>query len=182
MSMKKIIFVMTIVFLLNLTLASAISQQEINEAKSLIETKADCKDLSDSQLEIIGEYYMEQMHPGEAHELMHKMMGLEEGSEAEKQVHINMARRLYCNENFGGIGSGGMGGMMRYGHGYQTSWDIFSLLLWTSVIVLIIWLAYKYTTEKKSENDTPMEILKKRFANGEITREEFEKMKKVIKE
>ena len=38
------------------------------------------------------------MHPGESHEIMDKMMD-GEGSEALRQVHINMARRLYCNEN-----------------------------------------------------------------------------------
>src|SRR3989338_8893174 len=106
--MKTIIFVMAVILLLNLSLVSAITQQEINEAKSLIDSKADCKSLSDSQLEIIGEYYMEQMHPREAHELMHQMMGLTEGSKAEEQFHINMAKRLYCNEN-GYIGYGMMG-------------------------------------------------------------------------
>ena len=111
--MRKIIFVAIVALLLNLSLVNAITQQEISEAKSLIDSKADCKSLSNSQLEIIGEYYMEQMHPGEAHELMHKMMGLEEGSEAEEQFHINMAKTMYCNENtmMGGAGSGMMGMM-----------------------------------------------------------------------
>ncbi len=92
--MKKIIiiFVMIVALLLNLSLVNAVTQQEISETKSLIDSKANCKSLSDSQLEIIGEYYMEQMHPGESHELMHKMMGLKEGSEAEKQFHIDMGK------------------------------------------------------------------------------------------
>src|SRR3989338_11379053 len=111
--MKKIISAMIVVFLLSFGLVNAITQQEINEAKSLIDSKADCKSLSDSQLEIIGEYYMEQMHPGESHELMHKMMGIKEGSETEKQFHINMAKALYCGET-NAFGSGSMmgGGMM----------------------------------------------------------------------
>ena len=122
--MKKIISAMIVVFLLSFGLVNAITQQEINEAKSLIDSKTDCKSLSDSQLEIIGEYYMEQMHPGEAHELMHQMMGLAEGSKAEREFHINMAKRLYCNENvyvgYGMMGSGMMqsgmqGGMMGSG-------------------------------------------------------------------
>jgi len=92
--MKKIIFAAIIALLLGLSSANAITQQEISEAKGLIDSKVDCKELSDSQLEIMGEYYMEQMHPGESHELMHKMMGLQEGSEDEKQFHINMARGL----------------------------------------------------------------------------------------
>src|SRR3989344_5428209 len=107
--MKKILLlILGIVLLLNLGLVNAATQQELDEVKNLIDSKVDCKNLSDSQLEIIGEYYMEKMHPGESHELMHKMMGLEEGSESEKQFHISMAKSLYCNEDI----SGGMMGMM----------------------------------------------------------------------
>src|SRR3989344_4396783 len=120
-NMKKIIIVMAIVFLLSLSLADAITQQEINEAKGLIDSKTDCKSLSDLQLEIIGEYYMEHMHPGEAHELMHKMMGLQEGSDAEEQFHINMAKGIYCNEGSGMMGSGMMSMMSNnmMGSGYS---------------------------------------------------------------
>src|SRR3989344_5400896 len=107
--MKEIIFVLIVVLLLNLSFANAVTQQELSEAKGLVDSKIDCKILSDSQLEIIGEYYMEQMHPGESHELMHKMMGLKEGSEAEEQFHINMAKTIYCGE-------GGMMGMMMGGN------------------------------------------------------------------
>ena len=85
--MKKVknrILILAVILLLNLGIANAITQQEIKEAKSLIDSKVDCKNLSDSQLEIIGEYSMELMHPGESHEAMHKMMGIKEGSEAEK--------------------------------------------------------------------------------------------------
>src|SRR3989338_4715724 len=109
--MKKIIFVLVVALLFNLSLVNAITEQEIKEAKSLIDSKIDCENLSDSQLEIIGGYYMEQMHPGEAHELMHKMMGLQEGSEDEEQFHINMAKTMYCGES-GMMGSSGMMNMM----------------------------------------------------------------------
>src|SRR3989338_6254262 len=103
---KAIIIYVVIALLLNLSLANATTQQELSEAKNLIDSEIDCKDLADAQLELIGEYYMEQMHPSESHELMHKMMGLEEGSKAEEQFHINMAKVLYCGE------SGGMMSMM----------------------------------------------------------------------
>src|SRR3989338_11353593 len=144
--MKKIIYVMAMILLLNLSLVSAITQQEIDEAKKLIDSKADCKSLSNSQLEIMGEYYMEQMHPGESHELMHQMMGLKEGSEDEEQFHINMAKTIYCGETnaFGpaGMMSGGMMNMMRmmmgsgmmsnnpmgFGYSYWSFWNIIWLL------------------------------------------------------
>src|SRR3989339_1278993 len=106
--------------MLALNLVNSITQQEINEAKGLIDSKVDCKSLSDSQLEIIGEYEMELMHPGESHELMHQMMGLKESSEAEKQFHINMAKAIYCGEEnvfgSGGMMGGGMMGMMMGGN------------------------------------------------------------------
>src|SRR3989338_8251222 len=110
--MKKMLLVISLILLLSLSLVSAISQQEINEAKSLIDSKVSCDNLADEQLEIIGEYYMKQMHPGESHKLMHKMMGLEEGAEEEEQFHINMAQAIYCNENVGGMMNYGRMGMM----------------------------------------------------------------------
>lgn len=205
--MKKILFVILVFLLLNLSLASAITQQEINEAKRLIDSKVDCKSLSDSNLEIIGEYYMEQMHPGESHELMHQMMGLKEGSEAEEQFHISMAKAIYCGEandvmGSGMMGSGGMIPMMRMmmggnmmnnvgygmmgnllsGYGYWSFWNTIWLLFWVGVIVLIIWLIYKLIIKREGISKTPIEILKKRFANGEITKKQFEQMKKDVEE
>lgn len=135
-------------------MVNAITQQEINEAKSLIDSKADCKNLSDSQLEIIGEYYMEQMHPGEAHGLMHKMMGLEDGSGAEGQFHIQMARGLYCGEPGGMMGSGGMMGMMNtmggqtnMMRGLTSNWGcwnfvnvLYAILLIGLIILVYLWI------------------------------------------
>src|SRR3989339_434109 len=114
--MKRTILILAI-FLLSIVvvLAQESHDSEIEEGKKLVESKMSCDKLSNEQLEAIGDYYMEQMHPGEAHEIMDNMMG-GEGSESLKQVHINMARRIYCNENiyigYGMMGSGGMMGMM----------------------------------------------------------------------
>ena len=159
--MRKIIFFVFTILLLNLVLANGITQQEINEAKSLIDSKANCKSLSDSQLEIIGEYYMEQMHPGESHDLMHKMMGIEEGTEYHKQFHVNIARMIHCDDNNSGMmGSGGMMGMMpmmmnmmgggmmggqnvqgsmmgNYGYGFGY-WNFLNVLYATLLIGLIV--------------------------------------------
>lgn len=157
--MKKI-FLIVAVLLLSLGLVSAISQKEIIEAKSLIDSKVSCNKLTDEQLELIGEYYMEQMHPGESHELMHQMMGLKEGSEAEEQFHINMAKAIYCGEanafRAGGMMGGGMMNMMRgiqnptqtnmmqgmmgnfgYGFGYWSSLNFLYALLLIELIILV---------------------------------------------
>ena len=139
---------------MNFSLVSA--HGDFAETKQLIDSRISCDKLADEQLEVIGDYYMEQIHPGEAHEIMDNMMG-GEGSESLKQVHINMAKRLYCNENiyigYGMMGSGGMMnamnnfigyGMMSEGGRYGYSWVFFGWIIWllviTVLVLLIIWL------------------------------------------
>src|SRR3989338_2228003 len=72
-------------------------ERNFTEATELIDSGASCEQLTDEQLESIGDYYMEQMHPGEAHEIMDERMG-GEGSETLKQMHISIARSFYCGE------------------------------------------------------------------------------------
>ena len=111
--MKKILSIICIsmILLLGIGIVSA-HESNLSETSQLIDSGVNCDKLTDEQLESVGEYYMEQMHPGEAHELMDKMMG-GEGSESLKQMHIQMARVLYCNEDvYGMMGSGSMMGMM----------------------------------------------------------------------
>ena len=76
------------------------------------------------------------------------------------------------------IGSFGMGGygMMGFGMGFGF---IFMLLFWGVIIWLIVTLINSVQSNKKEDSD-PLTILKKRFAKGEITKKEFEKMKKEV--
>ena len=161
--MKKTLL---IVLILLVSMSFAFAHEDFTETKQLVDSGISCSELADEQLEEIGDYYMEQMHPGEAHELMDNMMG-GEGSETLKQVHINMAKRLYCNENvYVGYGmmSGGMmnmaGNMMNYGmmgnYGYGFGyWGFINILYITLLIGLIIlvylWIAklLKDTKNKK---------------------------------
>ncbi len=107
LDMKKImIFLMLLICSAIFTYAA----EDFTEAKSLIDSKVSCAQLSEDQLELIGDYLMEQMHPGEAHELMDQAMG-GEGSESLRSVHIKMARSIYCGEG-GMMGMMGMGNMM----------------------------------------------------------------------
>jgi len=191
--MKKTILILAI-FLLGIAavLAQESHDTEIEEGKKLVESKISCDKLSNEQLEAIGDYYMEQMHPGEAHEIMDNMMG-GEGSESLKQVHINMAKRLYCNENvyidYGMMGSGGMMNMMgrgmmgsypaSYDYSNYSYWNIFRILLFAGVIFLIVWIIHRFGI-KNTASETPLNILRKRFAKGEITKKEFEGMKKEL--
>ncbi len=101
--MRKAIKLFFLAFILlvlsSLMLSSFVfAHGDFTEAKELINSKIACEEISDEQLEMMGDYYMEQMHQGEQHEAMDKMMG-GEGSESLKQMHINMAKSLYCGEN-----------------------------------------------------------------------------------
>ena len=193
--MKKTILILVIfLFGIAAVLAQESHDSEIEEGKKLVESRTSCDKLSDEQLEAIGDYYMEQMHPGEAHEIMDNMMG-GEGSESLKQVHINMAKRLYCNDNvyigYGMMGSGGMMNMMgrgmmgSYPASYDYSnygyWNIFWILLFAAVIFLMVWTIHRFVI-KKTASETPLNILQKRYAKGEINKKQFEEMKKELRE
>lgn len=93
--MKKIIYVIIIALLVSFNLVHG--EEDFAQAEKLIKQKIPCNELTNNQLEILGDYYMEQMHPGELHEIMDERMG-GEGSESLRQVHINMGKMFYCGE------------------------------------------------------------------------------------
>jgi putative membrane protein len=67
-----------------------------------------------------------------------------------------------------------------YGMGMGMWWfgGFFMLLFWGIIIFLLVSLLKK---SGQGEKETAEEILKKRYARGEISKEEFERMKKDIK-
>jgi putative membrane protein len=76
--------------------------------------------------------------------------------------------------------------MMGYGWGWGGGfWMIGGLLLMIGVIVLVVWAVSNLSrTGRASTHDpsrpTPNEILRERFARGEISEAEFEQAKKVL--
>lgn len=56
---------------------------------------------------------------------------------------------------------------------------VFELIMWIAIITLIIWIV-KNTIHSKNEpkNNNALNILKERYAKGEIEKEEFESKKK----
>jgi len=54
---------------------------------------------------------------------------------------------------------------------------------WIIWLILLIWVFFApYDIPyQRLKNDDPLRILKKRFANGEITKEEYEESKKILK-
>ena len=168
--MKKILVIPLLLILMSVLALATMPQQELNEAKQLIDSKIDCQTLTSPQLELIGEYYMEQMHPGEAHEFMDQMMG-GEGSESLKQVHINMAKRLYCNENpYVGYGVSGpammgnngmMGPWMMNNWNQQSPWNgfgywsipnvLYVVLLIGLIVLVCLWIIKTWKTIPKED-------------------------------
>jgi putative membrane protein len=59
---------------------------------------------------------------------------------------------------------------------------IFILAIIIGVILLIVWLVKRtsYSGEIPSKTSDALEILKQRYAKGEVSKEEFEKIKKEI--
>lgn len=65
------------------------------------------------------------------------------------------------------------------GYGYGGMW-----LMWLLIICIIILAAYLLIRETKKKDmgtpqlETPLEILKKRYASGDISKEQFEEMRR----
>ena len=82
----------------------------------------------------------------------------------------------------GGYGYGP--GMMGWGFGYGMGWlgPIFMIVFWVvlimGIIYLIRWIAGSTGSGSPSGHETPLDILKKRYARGEISKQDFEQMKK----
>jgi len=161
----------------------------------------ECKNLTDEQYGSLGEYFMGQsIGNTQRHALMNQMMTNMMGEEGEEQAHIAMGKRLSgCEPNAqvpsNGVGfmpmmwmmGGGGNSMMGTGWGNMMGgWNGFGLLGW--IPMLLFWillilgvvalLRYLGRSGQQQENKTPLEILKKRYAGGEINKKEFEEMKK----
>jgi putative membrane protein len=92
---------------------------------------------------------------------------------------------------FGGMGMGpgmmggygGYGGMMP-GYGFNPMGVILSLVLWaliiSGIVLLVVWLARNAsrTTSFIGSGESPIDILKKRYAKGEVTKEQFDAIKR----
>jgi len=76
---------------------------------------------------------------------------------------------------FGSFGMGGYG-MTGLGMGFGFP---FMLLFWGALIWLVVTLLNSGQPGRKEED--PSNILKKRYASGEISKKQFEKMKKELK-
>ncbi len=54
-------------------------------------------------------------------------------------------------------------------------------ILWIIILAVAIYLGFYYAKRSgliKSSDESPLDVLNKRYASGEISREEYEEMKK----
>lgn len=75
---------------------------------------------------------------------------------------------------------GGWGHMMDCGYGGMFMWIIFLVVIGV-VIYFIVQISQKKSADISSKG-TPLDILKKRYAKGEITKEKFEKMREDLED
>lgn len=176
--------------------------QEIRAKQSLKTDEAiDPRKVSDEQLEELGEAVMGIMHPDpRQHELMDQMMG-GEGSRSLKSAHISMGYNYLAGNTgdplSGMMSRGMMGGMMESGMmsrgmmgGYRRNPSMFfqfgGLIMWVLILIIIGAVVYFIVRTQRgvsgrnyisSRDETPLDIAKKRYARGEISREEYETIK-----
>lgn len=136
--------------------ATAHTGESFNQTQDLIEEGPPCSELSDDQLAAIGDYYMEQMHPGEMHDTMDERMG-GEGSESLQEAHIHMAEQHYCDTYTTSMDRQGwmpMMGTQDHMWGGTTGW--FGPLTQAGLLVLIvlgiIYLVQQITENRQAEN------------------------------
>lgn len=72
-----------------------------------------------------------------------------------------------------------IGSSMMMGHGYLQIGMGFGFVLMVLFWVAVIWLIFSLVNEK-SEGKDSIEILRKRYARGEISKKQFDKMKKEL--
>ena len=71
--------------------------------------------------------------------------------------------------NYGGWGYGMMGG---FGGG------LMMIVFWALLIVLVVWIVKEISGRHSNSDSKALDILKERYAKGEINKEEFESKKK----
>lgn len=142
-----------------------------------------CETLKDGDFGALGEYFMGQM-VGDSHEAMNTMMERMMGKEGEEQMHVVMGKRLsgcgYNAQVLQMMGYGGWNNMMGGWNGFGFLGWLPLLLFWILIIFGVVALA-RYlggTTRGGNKERSTLEILKERYAKGEIDKKEFEQMKK----
>jgi putative membrane protein len=161
-----------------------------------------CEDLSDENFGVLGEYFMGQM-TGDSHKAMNNMMIAVLGEEDEEEMHVAMGKRMSnCEPNTAmsqNIINGGMMQMMSnwsnssilnnnfanpmsmMNFGFAPFGWVFMIFFWALLIIGIVVLTKWILSQNKIESEkdkTALDILKERYAKGDINKKEFQEKKK----
>ncbi len=90
---------------------------------------------------------------------------------------------------FGGFGMGpgmmngnGMMGGYGYGYGFNPLGMILSLVSWAliigGIVLLVVWFVRNSGKATSASSQAPLDILKARYAKGEITKEQYDAIKR----
>ncbi len=160
----------------------------------------ECKDLGDDDFGALGEYFMGQMM-ADSHEAMNDRLIQMWGEEGEERMHIAMGKRMSGCEPNAAIPNGGMMGMMVNGNvweggendmmgnfignpmgGFGFGW-IFMIVFWILILIGIVYFIKLIVSQGKDGTleKSPLDILKERYAKGEIGKKEFEEKKNDLK-
>jgi len=164
-----------------------------------------CENLNDEQYGVLGEYFMGTM-AGKSHAAMNAMMIQMHGDDGEEQIHIAMGKRLsVCDtsaafpaESLGWMpmmsmmwGSGSSpfnnnltNNMMNFGFGVMGGFGwIFMIFWWVLIITGIVYFVRWLIRQSGSggSGKSALDILKERYARGEISKQEFEEKSREIK-
>lgn len=149
-----------------------------------------CGDFLGEDFGALGEYFMGTML-GEAHPAMNDMMMRTMGAEGEEAMHVVMGKRFSGCDPGAAYPAGGFGFMpmmhmfsnnfyqpyTMWGWGFGLLGFISIILWWVLVIALVIWLV-KWFGGKGETGSRAIDVLKERYARGEISKEEFESKKR----
>jgi putative membrane protein len=81
-------------------------------------------------------------------------------------------------DGYGPQGPGGWGPMMHYGFGYGGMFMWILFLFVTGLLVYFFVQAQKTKGPMQRQTESPLDILRRRYAEGEISKEDFDRMKK----
>lgn len=181
---------LTFYFIQGITIDGHTTREE-SEGKAIWEKfqakEVGCEDLLDNDFEAMGEYFMGQMMR-ESHETMNKVMIQMMGEAGEKQMHIAMGKRMSgCDpsatvpQNM--MRGGAMPMMMTVPkEQWSFTWIFLIWILWWVLIIVGIVALIKWLTRQScgthDHEKSPLEILKERYAKGEINKKEFEEKKR----
>jgi putative membrane protein len=183
-------------------------QEGKNFLDDLSNKKIDCSQLKDTDFEKIGEYFMGQsIGDISRHIAMNERMKSMMGEQGEEQVHIAWGKRgSNCDTSasypqgfdfmpmMGGLSSptdfnqNNNNSMMwgfgnnSFGGGTGFFGGIFMLIFWilviAGIVVLVRWIMMSQSHGTHGQTKTSLDILKERYAKGEIVKEDFERIKK----